>query len=102
MGPLMIQPMGKTAKVFLANNVKYRGSLTIYNTDNGLEIVNTLPIDEYLYGVVGKEMGHSAPIEALGPIPYFPFLCIEDEGSGVYSDVGTDQLTQVYGGYSAE
>ena len=43
----------------------YRGSLTIYKDENGLRLVNTLPLEEYLYGVVPSEMPASYPEEAL-------------------------------------
>ena len=43
----------------------YRGSLTVYKDENGLRLVNTLPLEEYLYGVVPSEMPASYPKEAL-------------------------------------
>ena len=43
----------------------YRGSLTVYRDENGLRLVNTLPLEEYLYGVVPSEMPASYPEEAL-------------------------------------
>ena len=43
----------------------YRGSLTIYKDENGLRLVNTLPLEEYLYGVVPSEMPATYPGEAL-------------------------------------
>lgn len=43
----------------------YRGSLTIYSDDNGLRIVNELPLEEYLCSVVPSEMPSSYEMEAL-------------------------------------
>lgn len=43
----------------------YRGSLTVYRDENGLRLVNTLPLEEYLYGVVPSEMPATYPGEAL-------------------------------------
>jgi stage II sporulation protein D len=43
----------------------YEGTLTIYNTTNGLQIVNTLSLEHYLYGVVPGEMPANYAVEAL-------------------------------------
>lgn len=45
--------------------VSYRGSMTCYGTPQGLVLVNELPVEEYLYGVVPSEMPSSYPLEAL-------------------------------------
>lgn len=44
---------------------RYRGEIEIYRDGNGLTAVNVLPLEEYLYGVVGIEMSPSWPLEAL-------------------------------------
>ena len=46
-------------------NPSYRGSLSVYKDGNGLRLINTLPLEEYLYGVVPSEMPASYPEEAL-------------------------------------
>ena len=46
-------------------SVVYRGSMTCYGTSQGLVLVNELPVEEYLYGVVPSEMPSSYPLEAL-------------------------------------
>lgn len=43
----------------------YRGSMEIRKTEQGLVVINELPIEEYLYGVVPSEMPVSYPMEAL-------------------------------------
>ncbi len=43
----------------------YRGTIEIENTEDGLLIINELPLDEYLYSVVPSEMPASYPLEAL-------------------------------------
>ena len=45
-------------------NITYYGSMTIINTDNGLVLVNTLPLEKYLYGVLTSEMPASFGQEA--------------------------------------
>lgn len=43
----------------------YRGTLEIEKTQDGLVIVNELPLEEYLYSVVPSEMPASYPLESL-------------------------------------
>lgn len=43
----------------------YRGSMEIRKTGQGFVVINELPIEEYLYGVVPSEMPVSYPMEAL-------------------------------------
>jgi len=44
---------------------KYRGNIEIGVYQGELAVINELPYDEYLYSVVGAEMGSSYPLEAL-------------------------------------
>lgn len=46
-------------------NVQYRGRMECYGTKEGIILVNELPVEEYLYGVVPSEMPSSYPLEAL-------------------------------------
>ena len=46
-------------------DIGYEGSLEIRKTDQGLLIVNILPIERYLCGVLPSEMSESFPLEAL-------------------------------------
>ncbi len=43
----------------------YRGSMEVRKTGQGLVVINELPVEEYLYGVVPSEMPVSYPMEAL-------------------------------------
>lgn len=43
----------------------YRGTLEFYKTEEGMVIINELPLEEYLYAVVPSEMPASYPMEAL-------------------------------------
>lgn len=45
--------------------VSYRGELECFGTENGIVVVNELPVEEYLYGVVPSEMPASYPMAAL-------------------------------------
>lgn len=44
---------------------KYRGDLELSQYNGELAVINELPFEEYLYSVVGAEMGGSYPLEAL-------------------------------------
>jgi len=50
---------------FLLNKAEYRGNLIIYIKAGKLCAVEDFTMEEYLYGVVGKEMSGNSPIEAL-------------------------------------
>lgn len=87
--------------LFSINNVTYRGSLTLHNTDRGLVVVNSLPVEAYLYGVVGPEMGSGAPEEALkSQAVASRSYAMQKQGLGLYSDLTL--WSQVYKGYDAE
>lgn len=43
----------------------YRGTMEIADTDQGMVLINELPLEEYLYSVVPSEMPASYPMEAL-------------------------------------
>lgn len=43
----------------------YRGTMEFEKTEDGILIINELPLDEYLYSVVPSEMPSSYPLEAL-------------------------------------
>ena len=45
------------------NGKRYRGDLLIVATDTGLLVVNELPMDEYLRGVVPLEIGNRTTVE---------------------------------------
>ncbi len=87
------------------NNRHYRGELVIYPGDTGFVVVNRLPVDEYLKGVVPEEIGHrpaedSAAVEAQA-ISARSYAAIHLGDSGRY-DLTAGTLDQVYGGIDAE
>ncbi len=49
----------------LVNGVRYRGNIDVKRTDKGLIVINELPIEDYVEGVVAAEMGSKWDIEAL-------------------------------------
>ncbi len=92
--------------VIQIGNDKYRGAVTaLRHTDHLLTIINRLPIEQYVYGVVPKEMPATWHIEALKAQAVaargFALANI-----GKFSQLGFDVCntvnSQVYGGYESE
>lgn len=54
-----------TLTIMEKENRKYRGDLEILSYKGKLALVNQLPLEEYLYSVVGTEMSSGWPLEAL-------------------------------------
>lgn len=85
---------------------KYRGYFTFSANSNGtFSVINVLSMDEYLYGVVHKEMSQNNPIEALKAQAVaarsFAYDSIgRHENDGF--DVCTSTHCQVYDGFEAE
>ena len=102
LGPVYFHPLGVNETFVLGfNNTNYRGRITVHNTDQGLVVVNTLPVEEYLYGVVGQEMGYGAPLEALKAQALASrSYALGKKGTGLYADLNKN--SQAYRGYNAE
>ncbi len=68
---LVVTPTARTGKIILQSIHRsqgipaYRGSLELLWTEEGIVLVNELPLEEYLYSVVPSEMPPSYPREAL-------------------------------------
>jgi stage II sporulation protein D len=61
-GSVVIHPMNNAFFV-IWNGKRYRGELVIAATDSGLLVVNDLPMDDYLRGVVPLEIGSRTAAE---------------------------------------
>lgn len=109
-GVVELRPVdGKRLNLFLYNGNRYRGSLQIFLKAGGLDAVNILDIEQYLYGVVGAEMavstgtGEPGLEEALkAQAVVSRSYALSRLGSGGYYDVTDGTDTQVYRGYEAE
>jgi len=70
-GRIRIEPSSENGKIQIlsieraSGNPKYRGSIEIAEDENGLFIVNDLPLEEYLYAVIPSEMPTYYGIEPL-------------------------------------
>lgn len=86
---------------------RYRGSLEIRIGEKGLTVVNRLPLEEYLYGVVPAEMPAGWPAEALkaqavAARSYALAQIKRRGGSPPPADILATQASQVYRGYDWE
>ncbi len=83
----------------------YRGELVVYNYDKKLTVINRLPIEKYVLGVVPSEMPSVWNIEALKAQAIaarsYAIANLKKRGSKGYDLVDTP-LDQAYGGASAE
>ncbi|AGL01242.1 SpoIID/LytB domain-containing protein [Desulfoscipio gibsoniae] len=84
---------------------RYRGNLEIRTSENYLTVINELPIEQYLYGVVPAEMPVSFPSEALKAQAVVARSYLHAQ-LGSYASFGFDvldnQSNQVYQGYDGE
>lgn len=81
-------------------NVEYRDNFHLLS--NGY-VVNVIDLENYLYGVVGREISSSSPIEALKTqaITSRSYAYVQI-GTGTYYDVQANTYDQAYGGYTVE
>ncbi len=88
------------------NGKKYRGSVLFKRSDNNnMTVINRVDLDEYLYGVVPREMSGGWPIEALKAqaIAARNYAIMNMGKYKKYGfDLTDDTFSQVYGGYSSE
>jgi len=94
--------------VLSVNDVAYRGSLRLVPVGDGslIDVINDVPIDDYLKGVLASELYRPWHIQT-----YFAQAVVartyalyqsHTEGLGRYWDMWPDERSQVYGGIPAE
>ena len=66
-GNLRVRSLGKDGVIKITDGYTYRGDLELMKSPGrwGITVVNVLSVEQYLYGVVGKEMSPSWSEEAL-------------------------------------
>jgi stage II sporulation protein D len=104
--PVMARPEG-VRSLLLVDGKRYRGDLVVAVRDTGLVVVNRLPVEWYLRGVVPLEIGRRAPgeraaVEAQAVAARsFAYSRLRDTLAGLY-DLRASTLDQAYGGVDAE
>ncbi len=92
------------ARIYINDRI-FRGEIKALKTGKGLTIVNTVELEEYLYGVVRNEVSTWWPMEAIkaqviAARTYVLYQIKESRGKDY--DVTADVGSQVYGGISSE
>lgn len=83
----------------------FRGNMTLSAETKGLRVINHLPIEQYLYGVVPREMPATWPREALmaqAVAARTYALYIRSKSRDKDYHVVATTASQVYGGYDSE
>ncbi len=82
----------------------YRGELEIHAKSGAISVVNRVPLEDYLRGVVPSEMPASWPLEALKAqaVAARNYALLQVKNSKDIYDVRADQLSQVYRGCGVE
>jgi stage II sporulation protein D len=103
-GPVVIRPLTPSSFV-MWNGKRYRGELVLAATDSGLLVVNDVPMDGYLRGVVPLEIGNRTSAEfaavqaqAVAARTYAYKHLTSSRAFDMYATV----QDQVYGGVDAE
>lgn len=93
------------AAVMSIDQRRYRGDVVIHATSAGFDVVNYVPLEQYLYGVVPKEMSHKWKKDALmaqAVAARTYVLYVKNKNRDKPYDVESTTASQVYGGYDAE
>jgi len=83
-------------------NKRYSGLINIKNLKNEIFVVNRIGIEKYLTSVVGSEMPHRWPLEALKAQSIASrTYALKKTGNDLY-DIDSTQLDQVYNGLESK
>ena len=95
----------KKKDTLLVNKTRYRGEINILNTPSGLDVINVVGLENYLKGVVPREMNRFWPMAAMQAqaIASRSFAAGKALGRTKEEyDIRADTFSQVYGGRSSE
>jgi stage II sporulation protein D len=105
-GPLLIRSFDREPLVQW-NGRRFRGDLAIFARDDGMLVVNRLPVEWYLQGVVPLEIGPVGPAERAAAEAQavaarsYAYVRLSTSTARPY-DVTSGVMDQVYGGADAE
>jgi len=101
--PLTFSPTTTPLRV---GKVSYRGKLVLVSNGKRLQVVNSLPLESYVLGVVGREMPSNWPAAALEAQAVaarsYALAELENVVTVRNFDLYSDTRSQVYGGIPAE
>jgi len=98
-GPLVFLPGATPLKY---GGKQYRGQFQVNASKTSLQLVNSVGLEPYLYGVVPREVPFHWPVEALkAQAVVARSYALAVRKTGAY-DVYADTRSQVYGGIAAE
>ncbi|MBW2570663.1 MAG: SpoIID/LytB domain-containing protein, partial [Deltaproteobacteria bacterium] len=92
-------------ETIMIDNRRFRGDFTILADSKTLSVINNIPVEQYLYGVVPKEMPPNWAKEALKAQAVAArtyALYIKNKSADKSYDVQSTTLSQVYGGFDSE
>jgi stage II sporulation protein D len=107
-GKTLVSPLTFTSGTtpLQLGNAAYRGKLLVLSDGKHLQVVNALPLDAYVLGVVGSEMPSTWPAAALEAQAVaarsYALAELENVVTARSFDVYADTRDQVYGGVAAE
>jgi stage II sporulation protein D len=100
---ITVQPIGNG--LLTVNGSPYRGKMVVKRAAGGIDIINVIKLEEYLYGVVPKEMSPQWPSEALKSQAVAArtyALYQKEKNRDKDYDVYASTSSQVYGGFGVE
>lgn len=101
-----LMPYGFNTEYINVNGEQYRGGVILRPDDMGkITVINFLTLEEYVYGVIHREIGQSSPLEALKAqaITARTFAALnKNRHSSLGFDLCADTHCQVYGGIKDE
>lgn len=102
---VVVRPLDRDGTIGF-NGKRWRGELVVSLSSDGLIVVNRLPMDDYLKGVVPLEIGTAAMSDAAAveaqAVSARSYAVTHMAGAGRLWDMRATVSDQVYGGASAE
>ncbi len=101
-----MERLGSMKGDLLLMGTRYTGNIDVWRGDNGLYVVNELPLEDYVKDVVAAEVGQSWDMEALKAQAvvsrtYAVYQKNSANGNSIYH-IASSVLNQVYKGNSAD
>lgn len=100
-----VRRVGNINGKLLFKGTEYSGKIEVFKGDNGLFVVNELPIEDYVKGVVKAEVGENWPHAALKAqavaVRTYAIYNILHKNNGIYH-VTSSTLSQLYKGIKTD